>query len=157
MNGRRYTAQFTAVAVTAQQDFFEINAPADAVVNLAEVHLSQSTEVGDAMEEGLSILIKSGATTTGANGTTPTAVPKSLGDAAFGGTVEVNNTTKASAGTIVTHEAINWNVRVPLDIIFTPENVKPISPSARLTVELATTPGDSITVSGWVVFDEIGG
>lgn len=154
---RMYTVQFSGVAVTVQQDFFEIVAPADAVVVLHDFHLSQSSDVGDAAEEGLSILVKSGQTTSGSGGSAPTAVPLSLGDVAFGGTTEVNNTTKASLGTIVTHQSLNWNVRVPLDVIFTPETRKPLSPSARMTIELATTPVDSLTVSGWATFEEIGG
>lgn len=155
-NGRVYTVNFFEVAVTAQQDLFEIVAPADGVVELLEIHLSQHTEVGDAMEEGLSIALKSGQTTSGTGGSAPTAVPLSLSDAAFGGTCEVNNTTKASTGTIVTHRVFDWNVRVPFDVIFTPETTKILAPSARMTIELATTPADSITVSGYVVFKEIG-
>lgn len=157
MPGRVYSAQFNGVAVTAQQDFFEVNCPADAVVELLEVHLGQVTEVGDAAEEQLLLLFKTGATTSGSGGTTPTAVPRQLGDAAFGGTVEANNTTKATAGTIVTHEAHAWNVRAPFDRIFTPETTIIVSPSARLMVELATTPADSVTISGFVLFREIGG
>lgn len=155
--GRVYTVQFNAVAVTAQQDFFEINAPADSVVEILEIGLSQVSEVGDAAEEGLAILLKSGQTTSGSGGTSPTAVPESLGDAAFGGTCEVNNTTKATSGTIVTHRVWNWNIRIPFEKVFTPETTKPLSPSARWTVELATTPADSITLSGYVTFKEIGG
>lgn len=155
--GRKYTVQFNGVAATVQQDLFEIVAPADAVVVVHDIHLSQSTEVGDAAEESLSILIKSGQTTSGSGGTAPTAVPIELGDAAFGGTCEVNNTTKASTGTIVTHAAYNWNIRVPLDIIFTPETRPVLSPSRRGTVELATTPADSITISGYMTIEEIGG
>ncbi len=155
--GRIYTVQFNAVAVAAQQDFFEINAPADAVVELMELGLSQVSEVGDSAEEGLAVLLKSGQTTSGSGGTTPTPVPLSLGDAAFGGTVECNNTTKASTGTIVTHFSWNWNIRIPFEKIFTPETCKPLSPSARMTLELATTPADSITMSGYAIFREIGG
>src|SRR3990167_5502415 len=154
--GRLYTVQFNAVAVTAQQDFFEINVAATKVALVHEIHLSQVSEVGDAAEEGLAILMKSGATTSGSGGTAPTAVPLALGDAAYAGTVEANNTTKATAGTIVTHAAWNWNVRVPFDVIFTPETRKPIAPSGRLTIELATTPADSITMSGYMVVEEIG-
>jgi hypothetical protein len=156
MPGRIYTVQFNGVAVTAQQDLFEINAAATKVVELMEIHLSQSTEVGDAQEEGLSILLKSGATTSGSGGTAPTAVPFELGDVAFAGTVEVNNTTKASVGTIVTHAVWNWNVRVGMDIYFPPDARKWLAPSGRMTIELATTPADSITMSGYCVFREIG-
>lgn len=155
--GRYYRVSFTAVAVTAQQDFFEVVAPADSAVLVHRISLSQSTETGDAAEEGLSVILKSGSTTSGSGGTAPTAIPNSLGDAAFGGTVEVNNTTKATSGTIVTHCAWNWNIRVPFDVVFTPEMRPIISPSARLTVELGTTPADSITISGYMEIEEIGG
>jgi hypothetical protein len=94
---RIYSAQFNGVAVTAQQDIFEVNVASTKVVKIHSLHLSQSTEVGDAQEEGLSILFKAGATTSGSGGTTPTAVPRALGDAAYAGTVEANNTTKATA------------------------------------------------------------
>lgn len=156
--GRLYTVQFNGVAVTAQQDFFEIVAASTKVVLVHEIHLSQSSDVGDAAEEGLSILMKSGGLTSGSGGSSPTATPLELGDSAFAGTVEVNNTTKAVAGggTIVTHAAWNWNIRAPLDIIFTPETRKAIAPSARLTVELGTTPADSLTCSGYMVIEEIG-
>lgn len=154
---RVYTVQFNGVAVTAQQDLFEIVAPADAVVVIHDLHLSQLTEVADAAEEQLLVLMKSGQTTSGAGGTAPTAVPVELGDAAFGGTVEVNNTTKATLGTIVTHAAWHWNVRVPFDVVFTPETRPVLSPSRRWTLELATTPADSITMGGYATIEEIGG
>jgi hypothetical protein len=156
--GRFYTATFAAVAVTAQQDFWEITAPADGVVFIHDFILTQSTEVGDAMEEGLALLIKRGATTTGTGGTQAiTPAPLSFGDPAFGGVVDVNNTAKASGGTIVTMAAYAWNVRMPFQIIWTPETRLMLSPSQRLTIELATTPADSITVSGTLTLEEIGG
>lgn len=151
-----FTAIFNAVAVTAQQDFFELNVPATAIVIVHGVELSQSTEVGDAQEEGLNLLFKRGATTSGSGGTTPTAVPMETSTASFGGTVEVNNTTKATAGTIVTLRADNWNVRMPYLWLPTPEQRPILGPSARFTVELATTPADSITASGTLWFETIG-
>lgn len=154
--GRKYTAQFNGVAVTAQQDLFELVAPSSATVLIHAIHISQSTEVGDAQEEGLSLLWKSGQTTSGSGGSTPTPVPVEAGDAAAGSVVEANNTTKASAGTIVTHYAWNWNVRMPFDVIFTPETRPVVRPSRRATLELATTPADSITMSGTLVFEELG-
>lgn len=154
---RMYTLQFNAVAVTAQQDFFEITAPADAVVRIHEIGLSQTTELGDAEEESLLLLMKQGATTSGTGGTTPTPPPIELGDAAFGGVCDVNNTTKATGGTIVTHRPFAWNIRQYFQHIFTPETYPKLSPSARWTFELAQTPTDSITMNGYVVFEEIGG
>jgi len=156
MLGRVYSAIFNQVAVTAQQDFFEINAAAGKPVEILSLLLSQSSEIGDAQEEGLNILVKTGATTSGTGGTAPTAIPRITGSTAFGGTVEVNNTTKASAGTIVTHEAWNWNVRVPFHHVWIPEATIIIVGGGRLTVELGTTPTDSITASGTLIFRELG-
>lgn len=151
-----YTVQFSGVAVTAQQDLFEITSSATAVNVIHGIVLAQSTDYGDAQEEGLSILIKSGATTTGSGGTTPTAVPINLNDSAYGGVAKVNNTTKATAGTIVTHHADVWNVRSQFIWIPTPEIRLILNPSRRLTVELATTPADSITMNGTLYFERIG-
>ena len=151
-----YTVQFNGVVVTAQQDLFELVGASDSVVKIHEIGLSQSTEIGDAMEEGLSILLKSGASTSGSGGSTPTPVPVEIGDSAFGGTTEANNTTKASTGTIVTKYAWNWNIRMPFQQIFTPETRPVVTPGTRLTLELGTTPADSITMSGYMVFEEIG-
>src|SRR4051812_40141175 len=97
--GLMYSVIFAGVAVTAQQDFFEITAPADAVVIVHSITLSQSTEVGDAQEEGLSVLVKRGATTSGSGGTGPTPQPLEFGFPAAGTAAEVNNTTKAASGT----------------------------------------------------------
>jgi hypothetical protein len=157
--GRLYTVQFNAVTLTggAQQDLFEIVAPADAIVKIHDFNISQSSDVGDAAEEILSVLMKSGSTTTGSGGTSPTAVPNELGDAAFGGTTKCNNTTTATGGTIVTHAPFNWNIRMPLVQIWQPETRPILSPSRRWTLELATNPADALTASGFVTFEEIGG
>ena len=154
--GRIYTVIFNDVTVTAAQDLFEILAPSGGGLELLEIHLSQQTELGDAMEEMLNIVTKSGQTTTGSGGTTPTAVPLLLGDAAFGGTCKVNNTTKATAGTIVTHHTWWWNIRVPFDVVFTPETCKFLQPSARMTVELVGAPADTMDISGWIAFRSMG-
>ena len=153
---RIYTAQFNGVAVTAQQDLFEIVAPSTGVVLIHELGLSQLTEIKDAEEEMLLILLKSGQTTTGSGGSAPTKVPRLFGDAAASATVAANNTTKATAGTIVTHYNWHWNVRVPFQMIWTPETRPVLSPSRRGTVELATTPADSVTVGGYIVWEAIG-
>ena len=155
--GRIYTAQFTDVAVSAIQDLFELVAPADAIVVIHDLHLSQKSDVGDAAEEILNIQLTSGHTTSGSGGSTVTPVPKELGDAAFGGTCEAKNTTQASGGTIVTHYSWDWNIRGPFDKIWTPETRPVLSPSRRMCVELPVAPADAITMSGTITFEEIGG
>lgn len=151
-----YTVQFNGVAVTAQQDFFQLTASSTKPIVILGFSLSQSSEVGDAQEEGLSILLKSGQTTSGTGGTAPTPVSTDSSGSAASFTAEVNNTTKASLGTIVTHAAWNWNVRVPFEVIFTPEQQLIMAASRRCTIELGTTPADSITVSGTIWVQEIG-
>ncbi len=153
---RTYTVQFTGVAVTAQQDFFEVVAAAGKPLRILALHLAQSTEVGDAAEEGLSILIERGHTTSGSGGSAPTPVPINATNTAAGFTSEVNNTTKATAGTIVVLHADVWNVRVPFVLQWTPETAPEVIGGGRLTVELATTPIDSITVSGTLYVQELG-
>ena len=51
----------------------------------------------------------------------------------------------------------SFNVMAGLDRVFTPEQRIVISPSGRVIVELQTAPADSLTMSGVVVIEEIGG
>lgn len=159
--GRRHTATFKGIAVTAAQDLFEIAAPADAIVVIHEWEMSQTSEVGDAAEEQLLLTTNRGvgSVTSGSGGSSVTPQPVEDGDAAFGGTVERNNTTimAVGTGTLEELEAFGWNVRVPLRQVYTPEARPVISPSNRWTLELESTPADSITMNGRVIFEEIGG
>lgn len=146
-----YTATFEEVAVSAAEDLFEINAPSDGVVVVHGLEISQSS---DTDSEQLNLLIHR-ASTSGSGGSTPTARPLEVGDPAFGGTVEANNTSQGTEGTILHSAAfnvLNGYVWWP-----TPECRPVISPSGRLVVELQTTPGDALTMSGTIYFEEIGG
>ncbi len=159
MTGRIYSSIFDGVAITVAQDLFELTPGASAVIELLSVHLSQETEIGDAEEEMLTISIEghSGAITSGSGGSTPAVVPTHLGDAASVTVVEANNTTEITNGTKVTHAIYNWNIRVPLDIIWIPETRIWVSPTDALTVTLLTIPTDSITLGGTIYFREVGG
>lgn len=152
-----YTIQFTTATVgTAVQDFFEINPGTSKPLVLLGFGISQTSELGDAAEEGLTILVKSGHGTSGSGGAavTPQPLDASQGTALF--TAEANNTTKAQGGTIVTHYAYSWNVRMPLDIVY-PEPMQVIATaSRRLVIELASTSADSLVVNGYAVVQEIG-
>lgn len=159
--GRMYTAVFKSTAVTAAQDLFEIAAPSDSVVVVHSWGLFQTTETGDAQEEMLLLTTNRGVgtVTSGSGGATVTPQPISDGDAAFGGTVERNNTTQMAAGTgsLEELEVLAWNIRVPMEKIYTPETRPVISPGNRWTLEMESTPADSITMHGTVTFEEIGG
>lgn len=153
--GAIYTVQFNGVAVTAQQDLFEVVAPSAQRVLLHCLELSQTTEFGDAQEEDLLILIKRGQTTTGSGGGSYTAVPTDPLSAAAGSTCKINNTTKATAGTIVTVRPDAWNVRNGYIWLPPPELRITVGGGVRATVELATTPADSITMNGCLWLEEL--
>ena len=155
--GRMYRAPFAAVTVSAAQDLFEIVAPSDAVVELVGFQVGQTSDYGDAAAEGLAILVKTGATTSGSGGSSVTPTPGEKGSPAFGGTVEANNTTKASGGTIVTHLSRVLNIQAGLDVMLTPEETVVLSPSERMTIELVAAPADALTMNGEAIFREIGG
>lgn len=161
MSGRMYTATFKSTAVTAAQDLFEILAPSDAIVVIHDWTLSQTTEVGDAAEEMLILTTNRGvgSVTSGSGGAAVTPQPIQDSDAAFGGTVERNNTTilAVGTGTLETDLEVHaWNVRVPYQKIYTPETRPVLAPSTYWTLEMESTPADSITMHGTVTFEEIG-
>lgn len=149
-----YSSVFSAVAVTAQQDFFTVVAPAAGSVIIHRVVLSQSTDVGDAAEEGLNIILKRGTGTVTA-GTANTPVALESQGPAYGGTVTTANTTKLGSSPVSAHVEV-WNIRAAFDYLPTPETRLIVPPSAKFAVELATTPADSITVSGTCLFEWIG-
>lgn len=156
-----HTAVFKAVAVTVQQDFYEILAPTTGAVIIHGWVLSQLTEVADAAEEMLTLTTNrgSGAVTSGSVGTVATATAIKRTDSAFSGTIEVNNTTKlvVGTGTLTTDlEVHNWNVRVPYMMWYTPETRPIILAGDRWTLELETTPADSITMSSTIWLELIG-
>jgi hypothetical protein len=160
--GRRYTAVFKGIAVTAAQDLFEVACPTDAVTIIHSWTLSQSTETGDVAEEMLVLTTNRGVgtVTSGSGGATVTPQPTEDGDAAYGGTVERNNTTIMAVGTGTLEadlEVHAWNVRIPYQKIYTVEERPVISPGNRWTLEMESTPADSITMNGTLVFEEIGG
>lgn len=155
--GMIYAVTFTSVAVTAQQDLMAFTAPSDAIAIIHSVELTQSTDVGDAAAEGLSILHKRGATVAGSGGGTMTPSPLEFGFAAAGGVARINDTTPAGTGTIVTLRASNWIIQQPYLWLPTPELRHVLSPSQRYVVGLATTPADSVTISGEMIVEEIGG
>ena len=153
MNGRMYSAPFAA-SVTNAQDFWEINVPSTAVVILHEISLGQITDVGDTNEEILDIIFKRNNTTSGSGGSTVTPT-QMFASAAFGGTVEINNTTKATGGTALTLRRETWNIRTQFLWLPVPEDRIVLPPSARFNVELVTAPGSTISIRGNCVFEAV--
>ncbi len=155
--GRMYSAEFSKVAVTADQDLFELTPADEKPVAIHAVYLSQSTELADAAEEILNIKIIRGQATSGSGGSTSTPGVLNPLDTASGATVEVNNDTIASTGTAVDLHSDSWNVRAGLALIFDPD-MRPkcsLSNGIRLVVRLMENPADSVTMSGTLYFEEL--
>jgi hypothetical protein len=155
--GRVYAVPFSAVAVSAAQDLFELTPADDKPVEIVGIVLGQTSDSGDAADEQLQISIIRGNTTSGSGGSAPTPAPvKSSATAASGFTAEVNNTTVASSGTAVTLFTDAWNVRAGYTQWF-PEGAEPsASQTNTLLCVRMTAPADSITMSGTLFVRELG-
>lgn len=145
---RMYTAIVEDQSVSVAQDLLSIVAPSTRIVVIHKLIIGQTgiADYGDAQAEGVKIRIRSGQTTVGSGGAAVTAVPISFGDTAFAGTVRRNDTTQASAGTIVTHHVDSWNVQAGYPFIWTPETRMVLPPSRRMTFEIPTAPADALSL-----------
>lgn len=149
---RKYSFSFNEVAVTAQQDLFQIEANTVPVV-LMGVFLSQSTDVGDSEAEGLSILIRR---VTDAVTNDVAEVKLDGGDGAANADLAVNETTELTTGAEVIHSEI-WQVHGGSYIYLPIPEIRPVVQVGNaLVVNLNTTPADSITMSGTCYFAEMG-
>lgn len=148
VNARAYSAAVNiSAAFTAQIDFLELLAAAGKPLILTGFELMQTSEVGDAQEEVLSVVLKrvTASPTSGSGGGTATFVPLGPNDTAAGATLETGNTTKLTGGTSVEVARFGWNVRAPLLYVPVPEERITLDASTRLVLELLTTPADSIS------------
>lgn len=158
--GRIYVASFENVTVTAAQDFFGLAPATNKPVILHSYSISNvggAADAGDAQEEMLRIVLVRGNTTVGSGGTTTTPVPIQNADTAFGGVCRINDTTAASAGTAETFAQPGWNVRMPAERLWAPED-RPVCTAAqtRICLRLLSTPADALSITGELVLEEIG-
>lgn len=146
------------VSVAAAQDIFSMIPGDDNPCIIHAVYLSQSSDVGDALEAFLEIHLVVGHTTTGSGGTQPTARPLDVNDPAWSGTATnlgANDTTGMSAGTpIILHqEAVN--IRVGMAYIPTPEARIYVPSSLGFQVELMAAPTSPVDLHQTLVFEEL--
>lgn len=120
---RIFSAQFSGVTLTsaAPQDAFSLKAGTTVVGKLHALFLSQSVKAQDANDAQIAYQITMGATTQGSGGTTPAAVSGRDTLGASGMTIHANDTTQASAGTIVTPHTFSFNDRAGEALILTPD------------------------------------
>ena len=157
--GRIYQTMTAAVATTTAIDLWEILAATAKPVRVHSWSIFQTTDVGDAAEEVIRIneVRGVGTVTSGSGGTSPTIHPLDDHDAAVAATVEANNTTRMAAGTgtLETLSERGWNIRIPMEVIYTPETRPRVNPGDRWTLGIVAAPADSITISTSITFEEI--
>lgn len=148
--GAPFTAVFSAIAVSAAQDLFEIAAPLTHRVAITELRLGQYTDFGDAAAEILSLLIIRNYTTTGSGGAAVTPQPLVPSEAVASSTVARNNTTVATDGTPLILVADAWNIAQPYRW-----DGRIIIPASTRLVVRTTAPADAITTNGSLFFEEL--
>ena len=157
-----YTVTFSAVAVTAAQECFQLVAPAARWLSIDHIFLGQYSDAGDAQDELLSVLIITGYTTVSAGGGAFTPLPLDSRRPAATATARINDTTLATAGTAATRWAETFNVRAGWYfpgkdshvIVPRPQQRKIlVAPGAQAVVRI-TAPADSITMNGTLMFTE---
>ena len=149
--GRMYTVSFTEVAVTAVQDLFQLEAKTSVAI-VHGIFISQTTDVGDAEAENLSIVL---ARVTDAVSNVTVETVLNTGDAAANANLNVNQTTQLVTGAATVHSEA-WNIALPFVWMPPPEMRIIIRPDDAFVVDLNTAPGDSLTMSGTLYFEEIG-
>ena len=153
--GRMYSAVLNGIAIAAASEIFFVEAPADSAIVLHEFKLTQDAFT---TSEQLALKCFRTATDQGAKGTAITATPLNVGDAAAGQTVQsaiLTAATFATPGVMLFRDA--QNVLNGFHWLPTPEARIIISPGGYVVFKLETAPSESMTFSGYVIFEEIGG
>lgn len=162
--GRIYRVPFVATTVTnagGNADLWEITPTDDKPIHIVGIRLGQTSEVGDAAEEGLDITIEHlAATVTSGNGSavTPVPVDPGISDLAAGFAAEIFGATVATTtGTKTIMEPMAWNLRnSPFEVWFPDDRFRPTARQASaLVVRMNSTVADDITFEGclWVEED----
>ena len=163
MNGPIFTATFSAIAISAAQDVFELTTHASSRIEICEIFLGQYSDAGDAAAEMLSVQIIRGYTTAGSGGAAVTPGNFEPWSRAAVTTVARNNTTVATVGTpaVLHSEAFNvqggW-IYKPFKSEHDNERPKVEHTGATngLLVVRITAPADAVTMNGTIKFREIG-
>lgn len=163
MRPYKVAATMVVTAAGGNTDLAQLNPATNKPVRLVGIRLGNTTEVGDAMEEGLELqLMHMTATVTDGTGTgstlvTPTVVNR--GGAAAGFTARVNSPTVATtSGTTTIEEYIGWiNRMTPLEMWY-PDYKWCVDAIAGETIVLRmnTTLADDMTMQLTLFVEEEG-
>lgn len=154
--GRIYTINLSPTAITVAADLVEITPADDIPILIHGFRVWQTTELGDAAEEEITLSWVRGHTTSGSGGSAATPVPKNHRDAAAAMTAEVGNTTAASVGTTTIPYSTGWNVRAPLEVVLTPEQrIRADQGNTTIVLRMGAAPADSTTIGCSVDVEEL--
>lgn len=144
---RCYTVTFTPTAETVAVDLVALIAADDIPVGIRALRIWQTSDVGDAQDEVISVLVVRGNTTNGSGGGAGTQPGKTGREGSASFTSRVGDTTAASSGTPLTVYETGVNVRAPFEMIF-PEDMMPRTDQGlgQLVVRLGGAPTDSLTI-----------
>lgn len=159
--GDIFTVPFTATVTNTggNADLWEIIPADDLPCKIRGIRLGQTSEVGDAAEEGLriSIIRMTATVTSGSGGSSgaPENVAKSGQTPGFSS--ETNNATVATtSGDTEIIEELSWNVRnSPFEIWYPDPAFAPKAIQGQaLLVRMQTTPADDFTFAGTLWIEE---
>ncbi len=153
MIGRMYAVGIASQAQTAAKTLIEVAAPADSVVFVERLYITQTSFD---TSENLGTTIQR--ITTSGTGTATTPRPMQAGDAAYGGVVETNATIEPTydANGVLYESGFN----VLSGFLWTPANddeVFVVSPSGLVGMNLDVAPSASMNFSYGASLREIGG
>lgn len=146
---RIYSVSFTDVAVTADQDLFQLEAVTNDVI-IHACYISQNSDVADAAAENLTIRVVR-FTDALTNVTAEVNLDEDNGPALAD--LNVNDTTPLVTGAETIHVEV-WNIAMPW-IYLPPPELRPICPDGEgIAINLVANPADSLTMSGTLYFEE---
>ena len=145
----------TAASPTAIFDAIELNS-VSGVIRVHRACIWQTTDVGDLAEEVLRTEWSRGNATSGSGGQTAVITPCNPFDASTTGlfTAEMLNTTPASTGTPVSMAVMGWNIRIPFDTLYPPEQLIYARTTERLCFRVSA-PADAITCNASFLVEQL--
>jgi len=157
---RIYSVVFSAQTVaTASGDYelFELDPADDKQIEVYGLHLATTSELAEAQEEWVNLLVVRGHATDGTGGTSTTPRPLNAGDAAATFTADVLRTAIASTGTPVNLHADGFNVRAGYAWGPVPEGYgwQCKEADGLLVIRMTTTFADDVTMSGTAYVREL--
>jgi hypothetical protein len=144
----------TAASPAAAFDAIELVEPGTGLMYVRRVCLWQTTDLGDAAEEVLRTEWVRGHATSGSGGQTTVITPLLSFDSAATFTAELLNTTVASAGSPLSLAVQGWNIRIPLDVLYPPDEYIAARNGERIVFRVSA-PADAITVQASCLVEQL--